>query len=70
MRHSYNQLCASAERGGSWAGAWTKTATVLALGGLVVVGSRFWGHTQRSCVGRSMSWSRVPWEPQTPQNVT
>jgi len=33
-------------------------------------GSRFWGHGQRNCVGRSMCWSRVPWEPQTPLNVT
>jgi len=31
-----------------------KIATVLAVGGLVVVGSRFWGHRQRSCVGRSI----------------
>ena len=47
---------------GSWAGAWMKIATVLAVGGLVVVGSRFWGHRQQSCVGRSMSWSRAPLE--------
>jgi len=52
-RHSYNQHT-GAGRGGSWAGAWMKIATVLAVEGLAVVGSRFWGHIQRSCVGRSI----------------
>jgi len=65
----YNQHT-SAGRRGSWAGAWMKIATVMAVGGLAVVGSRFCGHRQRSCVGRSMTWSRVPWQPQTPQIIT
>ena len=53
----------------SW--RWMKIATVLAVGGLVVGGSRLWDYKQQSSVGQSMSWSTASWwEPQTPQNVT
>ena len=31
---------------------WMKVATVLVVIGLAVVGSRFWGHRQQTCVGQ------------------
>jgi len=51
--HSCSQHCLVLEQtSGSWAGAWMKRATVLVIGGPLVVGSRSWGHTQQSCAGQ------------------
>ena len=63
--HDSNQYI-SAGTGGSWAGAWMRIATVLAVRELAVVGFRFCSHRQQSCVGQWMSWLRAPWETQTP----
>jgi len=44
--HSCSQHCLVLEQtSGSWASAWMKRATVLVIGGPLVVGSRSWSHT-------------------------
>jgi len=47
--HSCSQHCLVLEQTSeSSAGAWRERATVLMIGGLLIVGSRSWGHTQQS----------------------